>query len=236
MTPPLTVFRELRTTGVKLRPRPISILEIIGIALLLAGAVALLAEFGAPLALWLRRVQYRGGRFGVMLVMIPVLLACTVIALAYRGWRNRGTEPFPFPVAVRLPRWRIYRRDGDLALHLTDGRGVLCLFVREAPSESLETVLDAIDPGEILEFDETQDTREVMHVELAGDNGERPAFGLLRRTDDPRAYMFVLGSQRSLLDDVGGVLRQARKREPGAKPQKWRPADVPKVAAARVRR
>jgi len=236
MTPPLTVFRELRTTGVKLRPRPITVLEVIAGALLLAGAIALLAAYGAPLALWLRRVQYRGGRFGLMLVMAPVLLVCTAVALAYRSWRNRGTEPFPFPVTLRLPRWRIYRRDGDVALHLTDGRGMLCLFVREAPSESLETILDAIDPGEILEFDETQDTREVMHVELSGDNGERPAFGLLRRTADARAYLFVLGNQRALLDDVGGPLRMARLREPGAAPQKWRPADVPQIAAARVRR
>ena len=56
--------------------------------------------------------------------------------------------------------------------------------------ETLEQVLDAIDPDNQLEIDEDLSSASTLRVEL---EGPHPAFGILRRFDE-RSYALVLGS------------------------------------------
>ncbi len=228
MIPPLQVFRELCDTAQGApRRRPITVIEIVAFGALAVLVGFLLVHYDEPIRHVFRRLS-RGGRFGVMVAMLPVVLVVAAVGAAYARWRERGTEPFPFPIVLDLHRWRIYRRDGDSALFLTDGRGLMCLFVRPT-DETVEQVLDALDPDNLLEVDDEQS--DAITFELPGN---RVARGLLKRFADPHAYAFVIGHHQYLLDDLSGVLGRARCRRAGERPQKWRPLEAPVVAEARI--
>jgi hypothetical protein len=232
VTPPLQVFRDFRATGLGEMGeprRPWTVVDILMLAVLIGIGIALVYVFHESLDRLYKWSRRGGGRFGVMVAFLPLLGIVTIVGLIFATWRQRGSEPFAYPVTLALPRWRTYRRDGAEAIFLTDGRGLLCLF--ESDEEDIEKVLDAIDPKNELEIDEAHD-RDSITFDLA----EPHCVGILRRLSHPRAHALVFIDNDDALDDLDGVLQKARHRQVGARPQKWAVLEQPKLAAARLRR
>ncbi len=226
MTPPADVFAELRQLRLReLRKRPITVLEYLGAAVLIAAAVVLLARYGQPLFLWIRRMRWNGGNLAMMILMTPVVIIIAMASLAYTRWRNRGTVPFAFPVIVDLPRWRLFRKEDDV-VYLTDGPGLIALVVRPDANEPLDDVLAALDPAGAF----TGRTATPGGVKFA----HAGAYGLLMKLADPHACALVLVPRADRPAILAGVLLRSKTRT--GNPQKWRPLEAPVIAAARARR
>jgi hypothetical protein len=216
MMGPVAALQKVR--GSQLRERPKKNLDTFEIGVFVVVLVIVMgAWWTLPFARYRARGQVRLSYPVLMALLVPGVIVASVVIAYYRRWRTRGTVPFAFPLRLGLTRWRILEQDGDAALVLTDTEGVMSLIHRLEPGETLEQVLDALDPDNELVVDEDVSKETELRFEL---EGARPAAGLLRRCGD-RSYVLVLVPPRRI-DDLSGILAKAVPRAPGDAPQKWR--------------
>jgi len=216
MMGPVAALEKVR--GSQMRERPVGHLDTFEIGVFVVILVAVMgAWWKLPFSRYRVRGETRLSVYVLMGLMVPALVAGMIVIGYYRKWRRRGTVPFEFPVQLGVTRWRILERDGDTALVLTDTEGVMYLLHRPEAGETLEQVLDSLDPDNELVVDEDTSKDHELRFEL---EGARPAAGLLRRCG-PRSYALVLLPPRRI-DDISGILAKALPRVPGTPPQKWR--------------
>jgi hypothetical protein len=217
---PVVVWRELRAAVIApiTAPRVPWLVSVLGTAaMVVAGLVELLVMSESGIGV----VHYAGrdhiSRIAMLVAFTPIVVLATIVRARYLRWLNRGTEPFAFPVRIELPDWRVFRSDGDDALYLTDGASLVALFVREG-RQSLEAVLDVIDPDNELEMDDEKPMS--VSVDLPEPT---PAVGVLQRTTEPDGYILILTGRRDRADVLASLLGRSKARYPGDPMQLFRP-------------
>ncbi len=231
MVSPITAYRDMRALSLgKIQNRPLSALE--NIALTAIFVVTILAIVWVIRSSGIGRAHFAGKTQRNVYVMIFASALTTVPGMFawgfYRRLRDGGTDAFAFPAFIPPLGYRILQRDRDAALYLTNGLLLVALLAR-ATDETLEQVLEAIDPDAELEADDPQGG--MLRFDVPG---QPAAHGLIRSTASSRAFIVIVAETEHAAQDLASLFARVAPRKLGRKPQKWRPLDPPTIATARA--
>ncbi len=172
-----------------------------------------------------------GRRLGGLLAFAPLLLLAGIGFAVVRGYHERATQAFEFPMVVELPGWGVWSMATDL-LVLVKEHSTICLFRR--PPATLPSVLAALDPDHALDVVEgAVESPTRIEVELPGELLLR---GQIRMLGEG-GYLLMLGpvEDAELIADIDKhYLPRTRPRAYGEKPQKFRPLAKVEIAMART--